>query len=197
MDMQKQMAPILKFETRAKQNMDASLKAGRPVFEDVDMLVITPPGTRDTFEADAKTWLAAKRDAAARGQYPLDWIDKFEEGYTRWKSGNAMPESGWALKMCPAYTPAEVAMCAGANVATVESLAQVPDGGLNLLGLHGRILRDRARQLLASDENKNQLIGKVETLTADLETTQASLKSAHEKIQELEAALQASKRKAA
>jgi hypothetical protein len=196
MELQKPLAPILKFETRAKQNMDASLKAGRPVFEDVDMLVITPPGTRDTFEADAKTWLAAKRDAAARGQYPLDWIDKFEEGYARWKSGNAMPESGWALKMCPAYTPAEVAMCAGADVATVESLAQVPDGGLNLLGLHGRILRDRARALLASDENKNQLIGKVETLNADVETLTESLKSANAKIQELESALQAKKRAA-
>jgi hypothetical protein len=191
MQMQQAIAPILRFETRAKQNPALSLEAGRPVFQDIDMLVITPPGTRDSFEAEASTWLAAKRNAAALGQYPLDWIEKFEAGYQRWKSGNEMPEDGWALKMCPAFTPAEIAACLSIDIKTVESLSQVQDTGLNMLGLNGRILRDRARALLSEGQDKGKLSMQIESMAADLQTTKESLKSAQEKITELEAALQA------
>lgn len=94
MQVQQQLAPVLRFETRPKQDNTKSLEAGRPVFVDVDYLTITSPGTRDTFEAEAAQWLSQKRREAALGNYNLEWIDKFEEATSVGKTGRKCQKKG-------------------------------------------------------------------------------------------------------
>lgn len=192
MQVQQQLAPVLRFETRPKQDNTKSLEAGRPVFVDVDYLTITSPGTRDTFEAEAAQWLSQKRREAALGNYNLEWIDKFEEGYKRWKNGQEMPEEGWSLRMCPAFSPAEISACLAIDVKTVEALAQVPDSGLNMLGLNGRVMRDKAKNLMSETGG---VATRMAALEADVQTMKSGIESRDQKIAELEAALREKKQK--
>lgn len=186
---QTDMAPVIRFETRSKQDNTKSLEAGRPVFVDVDYLVISPPGTKDTFEAEATEWLGNKRRAAALGNYNLEWIDKFEAGYARWKSGQEMPETGWSLRMCPAFTPGEINAALAIDIKTVESLSQVPDTGLGMLGLNGRVIRDKARALMDNANDSAKVAVQMASMKADIATLTDSVIARDEKIAELEAAL--------
>lgn len=127
--------PYVVFERRSVENRAASQAAGHYVGRDVDMAIITRPGSRDNLEQEAETWIAGLRKKAQDGQVPMDWHRGFSEAYKAWKDGEALPDSGTPIKGWPVLGPAAQQELISMGIRTVEDLAALPDPELRNIGI--------------------------------------------------------------
>ena len=84
---------------------------GRPIYDDIDMIRIHSPGSRDTCVSPV---------------HP-GYMQRFPRQWAQYKSGVDQTVSGTPLSQVPWLTPARVAECKAMNIATVEQLAGMPD----------------------------------------------------------------------
>jgi hypothetical protein len=147
------------FFVAAKQNQHLSLKAGRPIFEDKEMV-------RIVLSSDNKTELV--REALPRDKA------RFERQYEAFKrktdqiSANGTPLSQW-----PVMTPALVSNFAVAGIYTVEQLAQMSDSGIQAAGMGAREWSGRAKSYLDRAESGSEalrLVHENERLVAENES---------------------------
>lgn len=99
------------FYRDAVQNHSKTLEAGRPMFDDVDMIRIHTPGSRDTVVSVA------------------DWgyQQRFSRQWEQYKRGVDQTTTGTPLDVVPWLTKAQVAELAAVNIKSVEQLAGMPD----------------------------------------------------------------------
>lgn len=121
------------FYDKAVQNVRETERQGRAVYEMVPYVEIILPGTpnqRPNMRAtdEHKKW------------FPTAW-----QAYLERKQGLV---DGTPLEQWPYLNPAQIAELKHAGVYSVEALAAVTDGSLKNLGMHGRDLRERAKQFL-------------------------------------------------
>ena len=105
----------IEFRTEAVMLPAESTKAGRPIFKDVDMIVIRTPGSQLTSVV-----------APMKGEY----MQRFGERYRKWKSGQEEAAMGTPLESFPFLIskPSLIAELKAMNVRTVEQLANMADG---------------------------------------------------------------------
>lgn len=153
------------FKTEAVLNPAASTKAGRPVYDDIDMITIYSPGSKLTSIVDhAKRYTQGRPILAAK--------------YRDWKSGQVASAGGTPLENFPfLFTkPSMIAELKYRNIFTVEQLATLPDSGKQTI-MGGHELCQKAADWIAStaanaaDEEKEALKQRL----ADMEETVAEL----------------------
>jgi hypothetical protein len=105
--------PNLRFYSEPRELPGKSLEAGRPIFEEVDYVAITNPGSRDEYITKAK-------DKAARDEF-VAWA------YRKWKATQEQVVDGTPLETVPFLNKAQVMELKALNVHTLESLASLPD----------------------------------------------------------------------
>jgi len=178
MEVQKGVRPHVRFETRSAEDRAASIEAGKKVYKDIDWVIITPPGGKDVIENHAEQWLANIRDRAQVGQYDPEWVEAFTKMYGMYKEGKELPEDGTPLRMCTTlFTPAEIQNCLGANVRTLEMLAQANEEALGRIGMGARALKTRAQESIKVGDSAGSAM-KVEALqieNAELKSKVAAL----------------------
>lgn len=175
--------PFVRFEEQENGvNHEASQAAGRPVPKFTIMACITSFGSKDCFVKPAEDWIFGIRQKAIKGEFNPEWVKRFELQFEEFKKGHELPREGTALQTCPLYTKDQVARARAIDVTTVEDLAQVPDSGINMLGLDGRHMRDSARAWIA--EAKDKGIVSLELADANLKISEQA-----ERIKSLEARL--------
>lgn len=140
--------PYVEFEYRAVENRQASAEAGHAVYDNVAFAMITPAGSRDCVEKIAEDWLNYIDKQAQEGRYNPAWARGFRANFKEWLTGNEIPEIGTGLRQWPQITPAELKMCLGANIRTVEDLAVANEQTLQRIGMMGRVLKDKAETWL-------------------------------------------------
>lgn len=99
------------FYRDAVQNHHKTLEAGRPMFDDVDMIRIHTPGSRDTVVSVAD----------------YGYQQRFSRQWEQYKRGIEQTTSGTPLDVVPWLTKAQVAELAAVNIKSVEQLAGMPD----------------------------------------------------------------------
>ena len=106
---------FIQFHTKAVYNQHASVKQGRPIFQDEDYIKIITPGSQ----------LAIIDAPYNSGNYPR----RFGTQFKAWKSGQAGVQSGTPLESFPLLLgkPAMVAELKAINIQTVEQLRELPD----------------------------------------------------------------------
>lgn len=120
------------FYSDVVKNEAKSAEAGRPIFDDVDLVKIITPGSRDTFVGDATPEYQAR--------FPRQWA--------RYKAGKDQNSaSGTPLNQLPWLTPGQIAEFNALQVHTVEHLAGMSDAlAHKFMGFHA--MRDRAQAYL-------------------------------------------------
>ena len=104
---------LVRFFSHPKQDMGATAREGRPIFQDVDYVEIAAPGDKDSviirpaFEADKA---------------------RFPRHYAAYKDRNEEHLEGTPLSAWPMVTRAQVEELAFFNVKSVEQLANMSDG---------------------------------------------------------------------
>jgi hypothetical protein len=99
------------FYKDAIKNEPKSVEAGRPIFDEFDIVKIMTPGSRDTF-----TGLA---DEGYQQRFPQQWA--------RYKAGRDAIQSGTPLNQLPWLSIGQVAEFNAVNCHTVEQLVGMPD----------------------------------------------------------------------
>lgn len=172
--------PFVRFEERELGiNPAASLISGRPIPRVVNMVCITPHGSKDCIEKIAEEWLAQQKEKALRGETPVAWLQMWELQFSEWKKGHELPRDGTPTKTWPAINKEQQVRLLALGYTVVEDLAMVPDGSLGTIGLDGRNLRDLARNWVSEGKDKGinaKKLADAETRIADLEQINAGMR---------------------
>jgi hypothetical protein len=158
---------FVQFKTEAVLNPAASTKAGRPIYDDIDMIVIRTPGSQLTSIVSPIKY----------------YMDRFGAKYRDWKSGQAEAASGTPLENFPfLFTkPSVIAELKYRNVFTVEQLAGLPDnakqaimGGFELSRMAAEWIAKTAADAVDTEkEEMRQKMAAMEKALAEL-TAQAN-----------------------
>lgn len=179
--------PHVVFYKDSKEDREASIKAGMFVAAEVDMVKISPRGTKDNVQKEVSEWFASLEAMHSGARISSAVLGNYREAYEAWKKGEEIPEHGLSVKNWPVATPAQVATLIAMKVTTVEQLAAANEQIIAGLGLHGRILVQRAQSYLKEAAN----VGKSVMLMEKLQTENSALKDT---IIDLSAQLEAAKK---
>jgi len=172
MQVDNERPPYVMFERRAVEDRTKSVGSGHYGSKDVDFAIITRPGSRDTFEQEAKIWLDGLKQKAKTGGVPHSWVDAFSESYKRWLAGEEVPTTGTPIKGWQVLSPAAQKDLLASGIRTVEDLAQLPETEFGAIGTGALSFKQKAQAWLdsAKDQGKvseqvNDLLLKVTALT--------------------------------
>jgi hypothetical protein len=147
------------FKTEAVMNPSASTKAGRPIYDDIDMVVIRTPGSQLTsIVAPIK-----------------HYMDRFGSRYRVWKETQMQAQSGTPLDNFPFLfnKPSLIAELKYRNIFTVEQLAELSDSGKQSI-MGGHELCKKAAEWIsktasdADDAEKEEMRKKMAAMEAQL-----------------------------
>jgi len=145
--MSKEVLPHIRFETRTEEDRNLSIDAGHIVYKDVDWIIVTPHGARDSNEDRAVEWIEKKAQASRQGNYDIELLKQIRKAYEAYKEGKELPIEGTPLAMLPhLFTPAEIANCKTLNIFSLETLAVANEETIARLGMGGREIKNRATE---------------------------------------------------
>lgn len=176
-----EVPPHVRFESRPEEDRNASVETGRLVYKDVDYAIITPQGGKDVVEKRATEWLADIKRRSQVNQYNREWADRFAKMYELYKSDQEIPVHGTALKMCPAFTPAEIKQCEALNIRTLEEAAAMNETALGNGGMGMRSIKQRAITML-ENADKQQAAQLIEAQNVKIDELTRQLKEMRELI---------------
>lgn len=164
--------PYVTFERRAVEDRNASIESGRYIAKDVDFVIITRAGSRDTVEKEVSQWLSETEDRARKGRIPQEWAKHFAGAYEFWLKGESAPEHGTPIKGWGVISPAMQDTLIKNGIRTVEDLALSGQAELMGVGMGALAMKQKAQAWLdmAKDrgvavEEMNELRNKVSDLT--------------------------------
>lgn len=158
----------VEFEMLAVEQPFASEQAGRPIYKEVPYITIHFPG--DQTKKVVRP-VKEKTDAAS----PSD-PDRFPKQWGQFQNQQTQVQDGTPLEQWPVLNRADVKNLKALNIHTVESLSAVSDQNLAVIGLGGRLLRDKAVAWLKSasgNADLSRLISENEQLRSDFEALKA------------------------
>jgi len=127
------------FYTRPVRNEQASRDANRPVFENIDYVIMHHPGEANTQKIDRP---ARQED---KERFPRQW-----NNYVHKRT--QVPE-GTPVDILFPNSPAIAETCKACGVFTIEQLRSISAHGLATLGMGGQEWQNRAKQFLDSANN--------------------------------------------
>lgn len=139
------------FAMRPKYKKDESVKAGRPIYEDTEMVKFFLAGKDET------GWVAVTDEHRK----------KYREQYANFKEG-ASQVIGTRLDLWPLISPAQAEELKALKVYTVEQAAELPDSSDHAYGMGIRTLKQKAKDWLAATKDTGA-ITKLESKNDDLE----------------------------
>lgn len=183
--------PFVRFEVRPKENKEKSLAAGRQMYDDCAYAIVMQYGSKDQYEKEAVDWLAQKRREAVSGNYPAEWVDQFDRMYEAFQKGSEMPLHGTPLARVPWLTPARIRQWQGANILTLEDMADANEGVLGMVGMGARTERDQARAYIEAGKDFGAVAAKVGDLEQKLRDSEQSRSDDAEKLRAMAAQIAA------
>lgn len=146
-----------RFYLFSKEDQAATLREGRPMFRDVEQVEIVIAG-------DKSTVLHQK----VNDQHKQRWAAQ----YAAFKANQVQSVEGTPIEQWPLMTPAKVAELKSLKIFTVESLANLADAKIEVLGMGGRDLQSQAKAYLAKAKDtalEQKLAKENEGLRRDIE----------------------------
>jgi len=141
-------AIVATFRHHALPNAAATAKAGRPMFDDMEVVDIRFAGSRamSTFPAAAVShWVDSPEGGE---QSAITYAERFQRQYRQFKEQTSQTKSGTPLQYVPFLTEARRAELRALNIYTVEALAAVDGQELKNLGINGRDLKNKAQEYI-------------------------------------------------
>jgi hypothetical protein len=185
MQEKKDRPAFVRFVRRPIEDRTVKSVGGRYPKKDVDFALVTPPYSKDCFEAVASEWLEQMRQEVQLGRLPEDWCDRYAAQYEKWLVGEEMPLDGEAIKGWGVISPAQQANLIAINIRTVEDLAAVNDEGLKRIGMGAGELRDKAKAWLSQLADKGPLTQENALLKGENFALKAAVTTLEGRVKEL------------
>jgi hypothetical protein len=130
-----------------------SAKAGRPIFEDREMVRIAFPGDNKREHVAP----AHEMHYVSHHRRQMTYAERFADTYRRFKDDNADQVIGTPLAHLPFMTPARTAEFKAAGIKTAEQLAGLPDVTIKKMGMGVREFVNQAQAYLKAAEGTSQV----------------------------------------
>lgn len=154
------------FYRRAVQDPIASEREARPIFSEEDYIQIHIPGDKNTII-----------DRKVKSEDKQRWSQQWQA----YQNNAAQPVIGTPLEQWPALSVAQIAELKAMHVPTIEVLAELPENGLQKIGMGARELQARAKAFLhAAKDNAS-----VEKIAADYARLQEQMDGLQKQYAEL------------
>jgi hypothetical protein len=155
---------ILPLENKAK-----SLLEGRPIFDDVEVIEIRFPGSRNYGVYPVDQMSHWSNDMYSGEQRPITYAERFRRQYVQFKEHQHQTKSGTPLDVVGFLAAGRREELKSQNIYTVEALAAIDGTELKNLGPGGRELKNQAIEYIAAGKARVpdiQLQAEVEALRA-------------------------------
>lgn len=165
---------VVKFRADKVKNEAKTKLAGRPIFDDIELVEIRSAGDRNTvkvFPAHAQHRWRANEDGEQEVEtYAMRW----SEQYRRFKENRQQIQDGTPLSELPFLTEAKRAELKALNIHTAETLAALDGLNLKTLGMGGRELKNQAEAYI-ENASGSATVTKMATQIAELQAQLAAL----------------------
>jgi len=179
--------PYIDYRNDVKENRAETIKAGRIMYDNVVIVSLTPMGDNKTIvEKEVGDWLAHLGERLHNKQISQKYYDFCTQHYAAWSEKRELPAQGTPLQTWPQIDKAQIENVLNANIRTVEDLANANDEGLQLIGMGGRALKEKAKTYLKSATDHGAVTEKVSSLESQLQTAQDDKKIMEDRLHELE-----------
>ena len=163
------------FRNHAVLNPARTAAEGRPIYDDVEVVDLRVPGSRN-FGTHPATAVSGWYEDPDLGPVKITYAERFRKQYQQFKAHNAQTKTGTPLEHVPFLTEGRRAELRAQNIYTVEQLAAVDGQELRNLGPGGRDDKNRAHEFI--DEAKKtvpdlQVQAELEVLRARNELLEA------------------------
>lgn len=187
---QKDRPAYVRFERVAIEDPVQTAAQGRFIARDVDMAMITPPGSRDIFKIEVTQWIQNMKQDVRNFRLPQEWMDQYLTAFEKWKAGQELPLHGTPIKGWAVLSPAQQALLTSLMILTIEDLAQLNDEGLQRIGMGAMDLRTKARAWLSQAQDKGPLTIENAQLKQSLITHQGEIETLKAQVAQLMVRLQ-------
>jgi hypothetical protein len=142
----------------AFKNERKSIEAGRPIFEDVEIVEVRLAGSKDCPVFRSNDYSHWEVDEETGLQTQLTYAERWPKQYQQFKAKQQQTKSGTPLDYVPFLTDAKRAELRAQNIYTIEALAEIEGQHLKNLGIGGRELKNRAMEYLASSSHDGTIL---------------------------------------
>jgi hypothetical protein len=160
---------VATFHLRGFENNGKSIKAGRPIYDDIEICEIRVPGSREVKVFPATEFSHWGDDPLTGRQVKVTYAERFRRQYQQFKEHAQQTKSGTPLTHAPFLTDGRRAELRAMNIYTVEQLAAIEGAELKNLGPNGREFKNKAAEFLADAERgapSSQLMAELEAAKA-------------------------------
>lgn len=176
-----------RFFIHSVKNEAASVKAGRPIYEDVEHVEIRFAANKKTVHvAPAHEVFKRERSLATGDVADITYAMAYNEQYKKFKAGEAQDQSGTPLAELPFLTQGKRLELKALNIHTAEALASLDGTPLKQLGMGGRELKNQAKAYLDNASGSVDVVQLAARIAA-LEAENAKLKGGSTETIELPA----------
>jgi len=151
------------FRNGVVKNEAKSREAGRPIFDDIELIEIRVAGSKDVGVFPAMEFSHWDMDEYG-GQRAYTYAERFSRQYQQFKAHQQQTKAGTPLDYLPFLTEAKRAELRAMNIYTVEALTVVDGTELKNLGPGGREMKNQAMAFLESSSD----MARVTKLEAEL-----------------------------
>lgn len=161
------------FYEDAVLNQFRTEEEGIESFDQFSFIEVVTPGNKNKhvekvalWDEAEKEWIHVKTGAA----HEPSWQKRFPQQWEQFKSQQEQVITGFPVTECPFFTKAYALNLKSQKVHTLEQIRDLPDTGLDVLGLGGRNIRDKVTAYLNRSVDVSEiskLIAKIEKLEAD------------------------------
>ena len=157
------------FRNDIVKNPGKSIEQGRPIFDDIEVVELRFPGSKNISVFPAMEFSHWDDDEINGGQRPYTYAERFARQYQQFKAHHQQTKSGTPLDYLPFLTEAKRAELRALNIYTAEALTIIDGPELKNLGPGGRELKNQAIAFLESSSDGARLT----KMEAELETMRA------------------------
>ena len=162
-------ALVATFRNMALKNEARSSAEGRPIFEDIEVVEIRIPGSRNWTPYPAAAHSHWEVNPFTGEQTSRTYAERFPRQYAQFKAQMQQTKTGTPLDHAPFLSEGKRAELRAQNIYTVEQLALIDGQELKNLGPHGRDFKNQATDYIdrsKSNAPNTQLAEELEALRA-------------------------------
>jgi hypothetical protein len=170
---------VVMFKNHAILNEAKTASEGRPIYDDMEIVEVRFPGSRNVSVFPAVAMSHWSSDQYGGNQVKVSYAERFAHQYRQFKMHAAQTKAGTPLTYAPFLTEARRAELRAQNIYTVEALAGIDGQELKNLGHNGRDLKNRAEAYILESKEKaagTQAAAEIEALKARNELLEEDMK---------------------
>lgn len=187
--------PYVAFKTETLENHAKTKERGEPVYEDVDFVKITPPGSRDVHIQKVDKWMEQLKQDEQTGRILPQWLQKWKSDYALYKQGKEVPLDGTPIRGWKLLSGAQQETLIYHNILTVEALSQINAEAASAIGMGAIAMKTRAESWLAQNADKVTGAMQLASLKTENGILSETVKNLSAKVEELSKMVEAKKSK--